>query len=442
MTTVVDQFRHALRKDGKPYSSRHRNALFGKFCALLDFGRSTGLLDDMSGSFARHHSHRIEVEDTNEDEIGKAIPEFVIRELDTQMDSLGAGIRYGQSEPAAVQAMFRTVYIVLRDTGRRPSEVASLPENCLETINGETSLVWDNHKGKRNRRRLPITSDTAQTIRDWQTRRAALTFPAHSIGFLFPAITDDAAIPHLDTTNISRTIRCWVDRLATLNTDTTGDDGNPIPFDRRRIYPRAFRHSYAQRHADAGTPVDVLKELMDHIDVSTTMGYYTVSLKRKQAAVKTLNTHVLDRAGNPAPFTSPLAYQRSSVAVPFGGCTEPSNVKAGGGACRLRFQCAGCGFYRPDPSYLPAIEQQINDLRADRETAQAMNAAAFVTHNLTEQIHSYQDVAAKMRTHLAELPIKDRTEIEEASTIMRRARASSGHLQLPITPIKHKDDSP
>jgi hypothetical protein len=33
-------------------------------------------------------------------------------------------------------------------------------------------------------------------------------------------------------------------------------------------------HTYAQRHADAGVPVDVLKEPMDHKSVTTTMGYY------------------------------------------------------------------------------------------------------------------------------------------------------------------------
>lgn len=38
--------------------------------------------------------------------------------------------------------------------------------------------------------------------------------------------------------------------------------------------PYALRHSYALRHADAAVPVDVLKELMDHVSVRTTMGYY------------------------------------------------------------------------------------------------------------------------------------------------------------------------
>jgi integrase len=439
MGAVCDQFRNALREDGILYGSRERHRLFGKFCELVEFGRGAGLLDQLPGSFTRHRSHRIVIEDPNEDEIGKAIPEAVIRQLDANLATLGADILYGQLAPDAIQALFRTVYIILRDTGRRPGEVAALPRDCLETIDGGTSLVWDNGKGKRNRRRLPIDEDTAHAIRVWQQRRNTLPAPANSRKFLFPAITDDAAIPHLNTSGISRAIRTWVNGLASLDSNAVGEAGNPLPFDREKVFPYAFRHSYAQRHADEGTPVDVLKELMDHVDVKTTMGYYTVSLKRKQQAVKTLSARVVDRAGNPAPFRSGLAYERSAVAVPFGGCTEPSNVKAGGHACRIRFQCAGCGFYRPDPSYLPAIEQQINDLRADQETAQAMGAAEFVIHNLTEQIDAYRQVITNMRKKLAELPADERAEIEEASTIMRKARAGSSHLKLPITPVQRPD---
>jgi hypothetical protein len=165
------------------------------------------------------------------------------------------------------------------------------------------------------------------------------------------------------------------------------------------------------------------------------MGYYSVSLRRKREAVKTLAAHAVDRSWNLEPFGSALASERSSVAVPYGGCTEPSNVKAGGSACPIRFQCAGCPFYRPDPSYLPAIEQQVNDLGADRETAQAMGAAPFVTSALTAQIRAYQDVAATMRQRLAGLPAEERAEIEEASAVLRKARASARAL-LPLTVIR------
>ena len=443
MTAVADFFRSSVRLDGKPYSNRHRSALFHSFCVLLDVSRKGGLLDCMSGSFARHRMHRIVIDESNEDEIGRAIPEFVIRQLDTQLETLGRSVSYGQLSPDEVAMMFRTVYLILRDTGRRPHEVAMLPRSCLETVDHETSLVWDNHKGKRKRRRLPITQETTQTVRAWQHRRDTVPAPAQSAGFLFPAISDAAGMPHLHSNVISEAIRLWVTELPDLHCDVVDPNGDPLPFERSKIFPYAFRHSYAQRHADAGTPVDVLKELLDHVSAHTTMGYYKVSLKRKRDAVKTLSAHAVDRSGTPAPFHSGLGYQRSSVAVPFGGCTEPSNVKAGGKACPIRFQCAACPFYRPDPSYLPAIEQQINDVRADRETAEAIGAAEFVIRNLTEQIDSYRDVVAKMRKKLADLPADERTEIEEASTILRKARASSGHTLLPLTvttPEKSKKD--
>ena len=118
------------------------------------------------------------------------------------------------------------------------------------------------------------------------------------------------------------------------------------------------------------------------------------------------------------------------MAVPFGNCTEPSNFKTGGGACPIRFQCAGCGFYRPDPSYLPALEQHIASLRADKETARAIGAADYVTTNLTAEIDAFTRVAETMSRRLAELTTEQRTEVEEASRLLRRARAGR---QLSLT---------
>src|SRR5262249_56085356 len=59
------------------------------------------------------------------------------------------------------------------------------------------------------------------------------------------------------------------------------------------------------------------------------------------------------------------------VAVPFGICTEPSNVKAGGQACPYKFICLGCGHFRSDPSYLPELKSYLQQLLADRERVQA-----------------------------------------------------------------------
>ncbi|WP_331752436.1 site-specific integrase [Streptomyces sp. NBC_00829] len=432
---VVEGFRDARKPDGERYSNSVRRDLLAKFFQMLDFGRRAGLLDRMAGGFARQQSHSIPSDEDNEDEIGKAIPESVIAQLDTHLDRLGDGFPYGSMAPQDVHLMFRTAYTVLRDTGRRPIEVTSLKSACLEVDGGEFTLVWDNHKKKRYRRRLPITKTTATVIQVWQQRRRQIGGPAHSRSYLFPAISEDTGVHHLLAGNLARAIRAWADALPVLDSEVPGLDGFPLPFDSTLVFPYAFRHSYAQRHADAGVQPDVLRDLMDHRSIDTTMGYYKISLERKRSAVNTLRLQVVDRSGRPAPMASATAYEARSVAVPYGNCTEPTNVKAGGKSCALRFQCAGCGFYRPDPSYLPAIEEHLHALRADRETADAMDAAPFVLRNFTDQIDAFKDVSDTMHRRLAELPTDQRAEIEDASRILRKARAAEGRALLPLTVI-------
>jgi integrase-like protein len=197
------------------------------------------------------------------------------------------------------------------------------------------------------------------------------------------------------------------------------------------------RHTYAQRLADAGVAVDVLKDLMDHNSIDTTMGYYKVTLNRKRQAVEKMRSLVVDHTGTSAPAASATAYEIRSVAVPYGNCIEPSNVKAGGQACPIRFQCAGCGFYRPDPSYLPAIDEHVLSLKATREKALAMAADDFVVRNLNDQINAFDRVRTKMREQLRNMDAEERQQIEEASTVLRKSRASQGlPTTLTITPIE------
>ena len=55
-------------------------------------------------------------------------------------------------------------------------------------------------------------------------------------------------------------------------------------------------------------------------------------------------------------------YAIGAVAVPYGTCTEPSNVAAGGNDCPVRFRCAGCDHFRTDISYLPDLTAYLDDL--------------------------------------------------------------------------------
>lgn len=423
---VVDALAGHRRADGSLYSASHRNLMLFRFCEVIEHGRSIGLMDDVPDQFRPTKRRYQVVEDVNEDQVGKALPESVIRQLDQHLHLLGQDGRAGSMSAADLKQMHQTIYRILRDTGRRPGEVASLRVGCIEVIDGQHNLIYDNHKAGRLRRRLPITAETAQVILAWERRRADLLTPPATRQWLFPSPQrrSHQALGHLTASCVGVVFRAWARRIPTIDSELLGPDGTPLPFDRSLIIPYALRHAYAQRHADAGVPVDVLKELLDHVSIQTTLGYYKVSLKRKVQAIRSVGSLAIDANANAAPFVDTLAYERASVSVPFGNCTEPSNVKAGGGHCPIRFQCAGCGFYRPDPSYLPAIEEHIASLRADRETAQAIDAADYVIANLTAEIDAFVRVADQMRHRLAELQPDERAEVEAASRILRRARAA------------------
>jgi integrase len=430
---VLDAIAGQRRADGTLYSTTHRNLMIYEFCQVIEHGRAVGLMTVVPDPFRPALRRRVRAE-ANEDELGKALPQKVIGQLDAALHLLGPTGRGGSLSAADLQLMHQSVYRILRDTGRRPGEVVSLRTDCVEVIDGQHNLIYDNHKAGRMRRRLPITADTAETILAWQDHRVQLLTPPAQRQWLFPSplLRAQRSHGHLTSAAIARAFKAWVGKIGPIDGEVLGTDGTPAPFASALVVPYALRHSYAQRHADAGVPVDVLKELMDHAAIATTMSYYRISLKRKQQAIRSVGALATDAAGNPAPFTSPTAYERASVSVPYGNCTEPSNVRAGGGACPIRFQCAGCGFYRPDPSYLPALEAHIAGLRADRETARAIDAADYVVDNMTAEIDAFTGVAEQMRRRLDELGADERAEIEQASRLLRRARAAR---QLPVVAV-------
>jgi hypothetical protein len=54
-------------------------------------------------------------------------------------------------------------------------------------IDGQHNLVYDNHKATRLRRRLPITTETAEIITTWQRRREQMPTALATRQWLFPS---------------------------------------------------------------------------------------------------------------------------------------------------------------------------------------------------------------------------------------------------------------
>lgn len=356
-------------------------------------------------------------------EPSRDLPPEVMRQLCDQLPALES--RHGVS--------IRTIVELVIDTGRRPDEICTLAWDCLARDgDGSPVLIYDNHKAGRMGRRLPVTEATAALITG-QKQRARDRYPATPLAelrlFPTPHRNPGGRKPVAGAGLVGRH-RAWADSLPPLLLA----DGTELPKSKVTLY--AYRHTYAQRHADAGVPPDVLRELLDHLNFDTTRQYYRVGEKRRREAVDRLTAVQFDRHGNRvwhqarALLDSEQARRAiGEVAVPFGTCAEPSNVQAGGQACPYRFRCAGCGHFRTDASYLPDLTAYLDDLLRTRERLAAAAGldewARADAMPPEEEIAGIRRLIARIKATLDDLTPRERSEIDQAVGAVRRHRAVS-----------------
>ncbi|WP_406296425.1 hypothetical protein [Streptomyces sp. NBC_00624] len=393
-----------------------------------------GVLEGMPVDFAIWPE---DMPDEPEDaEAGRDLPEAVMRVLCSHLDRL--------EEMTNTETRVATELLI--DTGRRPDEIYTLAWDCLESDpDGSPVLVYDNHKAYRLGRRLPIGGETAEVIRRQQQRvrdRFPATEPARLKLLPRPRTNPEGTKTYKD---IAVTHRTWVASLPDLVVPViTTEAGTPVthlvPFDKTRVFPYAYRHCYAQRHADAGVHPDVLKELMDHRLISTTQGYYRVGAERRREAVDRVTALQFDRHGNRVWRTAQSLLDSEhvrraigEVATPYGVCREPSNVAAGGHACPLRFRCLGCEHFSTDVSYLPDLQAHLADLLRSRE--RLMSAFEADEWARTQAMPSQEESSRVRRlidrvsSDLDQLTAEDRAQIEQAVALVRRSRTV--HLGMP-----------
>jgi integrase len=410
-----------------------------KSCALfLRDARDIGLLPTLSPTFAfRRADGGTHIQERD----GRALPAHVVAQLDTHLDLLRAlpGNLTGGTRPSGRGVLGERAgetavlaYQLLKGTGRRAGEVASLHLDCLDVDEHDRPvLIYDNHKARRMARHLPI-ADTAlveaiQAQQAWVAQRFPHT-PKAKLWLLPRPVRNVNGTGHIDPNLISAWMRAWVDRIPTIDSGMLDGQGQPVPFDRDAIHPHAFRHTYAQTLADQGVPAPVLRDLMDHRSIDTSLGYYKVGDAKKRDAMEHLARHTVNnrgvtRAGGAGSSRiANLREELSWVAVPMGKCSEPTNVKAGGGACPIRYQCAGCPHFESDPSYLPELRTYADQLRREREATIAVGAAEWVVSNVAGQL---EVITGHIRHHesvLERLSPSERARIDEASTTLRKAR--------------------
>ncbi|MFF0392837.1 tyrosine-type recombinase/integrase [Kitasatospora sp. NPDC004615] len=360
-------------------------------------------------------------------ESGQDLPTEVMGRLCTELDRIEE--RSGPESRVGIE--------LLIDTGRRPDEICELSFDCLKLDgDGKPVLIYDNRKEDRPRRELPLHESTAAVIRAQQktVRTRFPDTPARDLKLLPSPIRNPRGEKAISESTLSTNTRIWVDALPEITLD------NGTVFDKAKIFPYAFRHTYAQRHADAGVPVDVLSKLLDHDTLEATRGYYRVKEKRLRQAVDQVTRLQFDRHGSRIwqQAKTVLEAQRNrrsigEVAVAFGRCSEPTNVTAGGGQCPLRFRCLGCDHFSTDVSYLPELRNYLDDLLRTRERLSAMSSADDWAKREAmpsdEEISRVRRLIRRVTEDLDALTEQERTEIKEAVATVRKTR--QGFLGMP-----------
>jgi hypothetical protein len=195
----------------------------------------------------------------------------------------------------------------------------------------------------------------------------------------------------------------------------------------------------------------VLRELMGHRSVHSTEAYYRITEVRTRAAVNRVADNQFDGSGKriwrevTALLDSERARMRvGQIAVPYGVCTEPSNVQAGGGACPFRFRCLGCGRFRTDVSYLPELRSHLDRLLADRERVLAATeleawARTEAAPSDTEiEIDKVRALIRRVEHHVDELTSEERDQITERVEVLRTTRQVVS-LGMPTRPPRPGD---
>ena len=444
----MDRFLLRLRSLSAPDTGQRSPAWafqVAKSCGLVireatDMGLMPGL--NPTFSMRRGDAHWAIVEEAE----ARAIPAHVISQLDDQLTRLAQipgtpsdadrkpahrslGVLGDRAGVTAVLA-----YHLLKGTGRRVGEIASLHLECLDVDeHGKAVLIYDNHKAGRLRRRLPLADGAlVNAIADqqhWVQGRFPDT-PRDQLWLLPRPNKNSDGTAHIDRNQLLMWIRAWVDSIPAIDAGIADVDGRALPYDRSAITCHAFRHTYAQTLADEGVAPSVLRDLMDHRDMNTTLGYYKVNETKKRKAMELLARHTVDNRGAARPTIEPhtrvseLREQLSWVAVPMGKCSEPTNVRAGGQACPIRYQCAGCPHFESDPSYLPDLRVYADDLRREREMLIALGAANWVVANVAGQLDVILEHIARHEQLLQGLSVEQRDAVEDASRTVRKARQS------------------
>ena len=272
---------------------------------------------------------------------------------------------------------------ILLETGRRISEVCTLPFSCLEKDSEGDYYLNVFEKKLAKQRLLPISNDCAEWIRQQQEE---LEESGSSKEYLFPSRRKDSKSKHISARNIH-------DRLNKLAKDHDIKDANGSVW---KFHAHQFRHTVGTNMINNDVPQVVVQKYLGHESPEMTARYAHIHDETLKKAFKKFQSNVVDIYGNVKNHdlldAKWLKNNIKSQALPNGLCALPLERKA----CPHANACLTCSHFCTSKEFLPQHKSQLKETEdiiknaEDNGWSRVVEMNSELSKNLKSIIHGLE----------------------------------------------------
>jgi integrase len=285
------------------------------------------------------------------------LPRFISEDVMTQLEDPANVARWTDAHAC-------NVFLVLRETGKRISEVVTLERNpILIDSTGAPCLLYHDQKGRRDGI-VPISDTAAAAIAD-QQRLVAQRWPTSP--WLFPQVRANAnGSRHYSSPAFADQLDRWL-----VDCDIRGADGQPV-----KVTSHQFRHTLATRMLNLGVPQHIVQQMLGHVGADTVSTYARLSDATMRSEFERFQNERINIRGELVTYadTSPTAeaewlkhrISKALQTLPNGECGRPIQQ-----ACPHPNACLTCDDFLTDGRHLSAHQDQLARTRKLIATAEA-----------------------------------------------------------------------
>ena len=321
------------------------------------------------------------------------IPAPVIQQMDACIE---------QIEPAEM----RPVYVLLRETGWRGTDVLNLRyDNCLQYIwNAKENrsvpyLCGEITKVGIPQLKDPIREEVAEMVKLLADEAAAKSTSENNPDrYLFNCYEGRCMGLPFSKPAFSRAVQKTIDKNGILDAD-----GKPFHFK-----AHGLRHTRAMEYAEQGMPIGIIQRLLGHCSLQMSLHYAKVT--EDTLYQKWKNTERLDlfKPTVPPPGKEPgqeevVHYENvrpnlDAVRVPFGVCFKPSKA----GCRRQTEQCMECPSFCSTRENLDEYDAEIKKASTMLQISRMLGREGWIKKNqeyLDQLIRIQKELSEKGITH-------------------------------------------